>query len=401
MRRALAVLSLALCLAVLAVLALGGLGAPGPAGASAGGDPAWQPSAPLPRHVRAIAVARDDPNIVLAGTPAGLYHSTDGGRSWQLSTNRILSETDILALSASPTEGCTFYAVTIFDGIFRSNSCGYTWVRLAGRAADPFPGLPLRRGPLGVPQLHYYRFEQIVHAPAGGIYLAGETVAYSADGGATWQERGDGLPAGGNVLALDVDPQQPGRLYAAVFTFNASESGGGFGIGGGLFRSGDGGLTWTSMTPQVPLPSALVLDARQPSVLIAGTYSDGIHRSTDAGATWQHIAGLPRTLGIARLVAAPGAPGTLVAAAFDEGVYRTSDAGQTWQPVNEGLPAQHRLRQLALAASPDGVVAYVANDVRDADGFRLWRRTLSAAPAPPPVAPPASIFRAFLPIVGR
>ncbi|MCL5263411.1 MAG: hypothetical protein M1568_03975 [Acidobacteria bacterium] len=121
---------------------------------------------------------------------------------------------------------------------------------------------------------------------------------------------------------------------------------------GGVFRTDNGGTTWTAEFQHEPVASigALAVDPQNPSVLWAGTgesnvrndvsFGDGVYKSTDAGRHWKNM-GLKDTFQISRIVINPLHPDTVLVAAMgepwkdnpDRGVYRTTDGGKTWQKV--------------------------------------------------------------------
>lgn len=121
---------------------------------------------------------------------------------------------------------------------------------------------------------------------------------------------------------------------------------------GGLFKTTNGGATWTSIFNNEPVSSigALAVAPSNPSTIYAATgeanlrndvaFGDGTWRSDDAGKTWKHI-GLDATAAIAAIAVDPSNPQRVFVAALgdpykpgaDRGVYRTSDGGATWQKV--------------------------------------------------------------------
>jgi photosystem II stability/assembly factor-like uncharacterized protein len=121
---------------------------------------------------------------------------------------------------------------------------------------------------------------------------------------------------------------------------------------GGLFKTTNGGATWTSIFNNEPVSSisALAVVPSNPSTIYAATgeanlrndvaFGDGMWRSDDAGKTWQHI-GLDATAAIAAIAVDPANPQRVFVAALgdpykpgpDRGIYRTTDGGATWQKV--------------------------------------------------------------------
>ncbi len=121
---------------------------------------------------------------------------------------------------------------------------------------------------------------------------------------------------------------------------------------GGVFRTTNGGITWTAeFQHQHELSiGALAVDPHNAEVVWAGTgessvrndvsFGNGVYKSTDGGAHWKHL-GLDAAMQIARIVIDPHDPNTVFVAALGSpwkddstrGVYRTTDGGATWQKV--------------------------------------------------------------------
>jgi photosystem II stability/assembly factor-like uncharacterized protein len=142
---------------------------------------------------------------------------------------------------------------------------------------------------------------------------------------------------GGRVLAVAGTPGKPFTYY-----FGA--------VDGGVFKTADGGTTWTPLFQHEPTASigALAVAPSNPRIIYAGTgecairsditYGDGMYRSDDGGKTWRHI-GLTGTRHIGSILISPTDPGTVLVAALghaygpnpERGVYLTTDGGKTWK----------------------------------------------------------------------
>ena len=136
---------------------------------------------------------------------------------------------------------------------------------------------------------------------------------------------------------------------------------------GGIFKTINGGLTWTPVFDDQPNPSIgdLALAPSNPSVIYCGTgeannrqsssWGNGVYKSTDGGATWQHL-GLRETHHIGRIVVHPTNPDIVYVAALgdlwgpnpERGVYMSTDGGTTWKQT--------------LAINPDTGVSEIAID---------------------------------------
>lgn len=126
------------------------------------------------------------------------------------------------------------------------------------------------------------------------------------------------------------------------------------GVGGGVWKTTDGGLTWRPMTDKVkdmaPSIGAIAVAPSDANVIYAGTgeacirgdiiNGNGVYKSTDAGKTWT-FAGLRETRAIGRIAVHPRNPDIAYVAALghvfganpERGVYRTTDGGKNWTRV--------------------------------------------------------------------
>ncbi len=123
-------------------------------------------------------------------------------------------------------------------------------------------------------------------------------------------------------------------------------------VAGGVWKTQNGGLTWTPMTDKTGIMSvgAIAVAPSDSNVVYVGTgescirgnisYGDGMYKSVDGGKTWSHI-GLEDTQHIAKIVVHPHNPDLVYVAALGHaygsnemrGVFRSSDGGKTWQKV--------------------------------------------------------------------
>ncbi|HKT51163.1 MAG TPA: glycosyl hydrolase [Candidatus Angelobacter sp.] len=157
--------------------------------------------------------------------------------------------------------------------------------------------------------------------------------------GLTW--RLVGPYRGGRVLAVTGVVGDPHTYYFG-------------GVGGGVFKSTDGGLSWRPMTDKTkdmsPSIGAIAVAPSDPNVVYAATgeacirgniiAGNGVYKSIDAGKTWSFI-GLKDTLAIGRIIVNPKNPDIVLVAALghpfgpnaERGIFRTLDGGKTWTKV--------------------------------------------------------------------
>ncbi|HEY0988480.1 MAG TPA: hypothetical protein VGD80_15555 [Kofleriaceae bacterium] len=155
-----------------------------------------------------------------------------------------------------------------------------------------------------------------------------------------WQQRGP-LNIGGRVADIVGDPVDASKFYVGAAS-------------GGVWKTVDGGATFTPIFDgQGSLSTgALALDPRDSNILYVGTGEaspgggsvtypgDGVWKTLDGGATWQHL-GLDKTIYIGRIVVDPRNPDNVFVAAMgnlfsrnvERGVYRSQDGGRTWTQV--------------------------------------------------------------------
>lgn len=200
-------------------------------------------------------------------------------------------------------------------------------------------------------------------APASG---AGRTALFkSLDAGRSWFGLERGLPTGFVPFALAVSPLD-GRLALAGGT-------------DGLFRSTDGGATWSAVPGRYPPITALHISPHDAREAIAGTELSGNFRSSDSGRTWRAAT---RGVGRDRYGITPGGIAfaahptdravLLMATAGGTAVYRSRDAGGTWSPCG-GLPTQ---TVLDLRFTSDGAAALALQErglFRSANAGETWQ----------------------------
>ncbi|HEV7237784.1 MAG TPA: glycoside hydrolase [Thermoanaerobaculia bacterium] len=229
----------------------------------------------------------------------------------------------------------------------------------------------------------------------------GDGLYKSVDGGKTWTHLG--LRDGQQIAMIAVDPRDPDRLFVAVLghPYGPNEE-------RGLFRSIDGGKSFEKILYRDENTGAIdvILDPSNPQIVYAALWEarqgpwengaffgpgSGVFKSTDGGTTWSQLtSGLPATgelLGRAGLEIARSNPRRLYAIAGTTkesgGLYRSDDAGETWQRVNDddrlwGRPGDFN----EVRADPTNAdVVYVGNIVtwKSTDGGKTFR-ALRGAP---------------------
>jgi len=182
----------------------------------------------------------------------------------------------------------------------------------------------------------------------------GDGIYRSRDGGRTWQHVG--LKDSERFSRIVVNPADPNLVYAAAMghEWGASEE-------RGVFRSNDGGDTWTRILYVNPTTGAsdIALDPRDPNVVYAGMYDylrqpwhfrsggpgSGLFESTDGGRSWTKLTDPGRrngleglgTIGRIGIAISPGRPDVvyaLIEAESGNALWRSDDGGRGWTKMN-------------------------------------------------------------------
>ncbi|MEC8335739.1 MAG: hypothetical protein VXZ86_03110 [Bacteroidota bacterium] len=213
----------------------------------------------------------------------------------------------------------------------------------------------------------------------------------STSAGVTWDAIFDDQPTQ-SIGAVALNPLNPDLVWVGTGEGNPRNS---HTSGRGVFKSLDGGTTWSFMglegTRNV---HRILIHPRDPNtVFVAATGSAGgdskergVYKTTDGGATWSHILSIDKRTGCAELIMDPSNPDKLFAAMWSfrrqpwtfqsggegSGLYVTHDGGQTWdeRTSEDGLP-EGELGRMGLAmsaANPDVVYALV-----ESEDYALYR----------------------------
>ena len=273
----------------------------------------WTTNGPEGGDIRALAIDPSSPATLYAATSSGgVFKSINGGGRWA-PMNAGLTNTFVGSLVIDPSTPRTLYAGTTEGGVFKSTNGGESWTAtglasaiVSALAIDPSSPATIYAGTEG-----------------GGVFK-------SINGGGSWAAINSGLTNPGyiGVYALAIDPATPATLYAGTCGYENE---------GGLFKSTNGGGSWTAIF--APCIRTLLIDPTAPATIYAGTQlTDGaVHKSTDGGASWTNISeGLTRPPEGVSLALHPSAP-TTVYAASAYGIFKSTNGGTSWTTINTGL----------------------------------------------------------------
>ncbi len=193
-----------------------------------------------------------------------------------------------------------------------------------------------------------------------------------------------------SIGALAIDPVNPEQLWVGT---GENVSGRHVGFGDGVYKSRDGGASWTKVgLEESEHIGRILVDPRDPEVvyvaaegpLWASGGERGVYKTVDGGADWRQILAISADTGVTDLEFDPRDPDVVYAAAYqrrrhvwsllaggpESGIYKSTDAGKTWREITRGLP-EGDMGKIGLAVSPvDPDVVYATIEAgEDERGF--------------------------------
>jgi photosystem II stability/assembly factor-like uncharacterized protein len=333
-------------------------------------------------NIEEVIVNPITPTTVYAHSiDVGLFRSRNGGESWTL-----VYAPGVHHLAMDPFTTTTIYWESA-EGLYRSDDEGDTWTPL-GVWGAPYPHPTI----------------------SGTVYVGGGDLWMSEDRGQTWVTMTNGLTDTG-VAALAIHPTD--SMTMALATEN-----------GHVFRSTDGGESWTYASTPVDYPSSLAFNPWMDNKLwiSAGCFSGdnstfknttvsytewvsmalppvndidfappgwgsvlsqtvfaadcfaSAYRTTDGGDTWDTFG--PQGAGGNSIALHPTDPNTIYSASWWDGVFKTTNGGDTWRVVQEGLTAVVPRQLTPVPGQPDVVYALTQRPeaiYKTEDGGHIWR----------------------------
>jgi photosystem II stability/assembly factor-like uncharacterized protein len=324
-----------------------------PAAPAQGIDPSllsglrWRSIGPA-RGGRSQAVAgsaRRPMEYYFGAVGGGVWKTTDGGINWRPVSDRFFKSSSVGAIAVSESNPDVVYVgmgetqlrgnIIQGDGVYKSTDAGRTWTHI---------GLEKTRA-IGRVRVHPENPDIVYVAALGDPYAStpDRGVFKSTDGGQSWNRvlfRDEKTGA----VDLVLDPKSPDVMYAGLWeVFRTPHSLSSGGPGSGLFKTTDGGTTWTELTKNPGLPTPVW---GKIGVTVSGADSNrlyaiieaqdgGLFLSDDAGATWRLINAdrtiRQRAFYYTRVYADPQAKDTVYV--LNVAFFRSTDAGKTLRPI--------------------------------------------------------------------
>lgn len=250
----------------------------------------------------------------------------------------------VIAVAGHPTNQSTFFFGSVAGGVWKTTDAGTYWKNIS----DPY-FTTSSVGAIAISESD----PNVIYVGTGECCIRnnvthGDGVYKSTDGGETWSNTG--LFDTRHIARIRIHPNNPDLVYVAALghAFGPNKE-------RGIYRSVDGGNTWEQILFKSSEAGAidLSMDPSNPRILYASTWEaqrsfwdivsggpgSGIFKTTDGGDTWTDLSqnpGLPKeTIGRIGISASPAKPGRVWAIIEAEhgGVFRSDDGGDTWQEL--------------------------------------------------------------------
>lgn len=301
------------------------------------------------RSVTSTGVVGQPFTYYMGSTGGGVWKTEDGGISWNNISDGFFKTGSIGAISVSESDPNVVYVGTgehavrgvmtsAGDGMYKSTDAGKTWKRMG---LDKTMHIAAIRIHPSNPDVVYVAAQGAVHGPSAdrGIYK-------TTNGGLNWQ-RVFFVNENTGCSDLSMDMRNPSILYAGMWEHRrypwVVSSGG---PGSGLYKSTDGGVTWTKLKNGLPEKMgkvAIDVSRANPNRVFTNIESEGtkggVYRSDDGGSTWTQTSKARVTVARAwyyiEIFADPQNENTVYV--LNAPALKSVDGGKTFSP----LPTPH------------------------------------------------------------
>jgi len=283
----------------------------------------------------------------------GLWKTTDAGNNWAPVTDGQITSSSVGAVAVAESnpdvvwigmgESCIRGNIMPGDGVYKSTDAGKTWANVGFKNVDAISKI----------RIHPAN-PDIVYVAAFGLYYGPSDergVFKTTDGGKTWKKT---LFRDAKTGAVDImiDANNPNVLYAALWeAYRVEYQMSSGGPGSGLFKSTDGGETWTEITRNAGMPQGLVgrigiantkADSNRIYALVENE-NGGLFVSDDAGASWKLIntnrAIRQRAFYYTHVFG--DASNKDVVYMQNTALFRSTDGGKTTAPIGQNTHGDH------------------------------------------------------------
>jgi photosystem II stability/assembly factor-like uncharacterized protein len=324
---------------------------------------------PADPRLGAVLAVSAQTGTVYAGTPSGTFRTINGGQQWTaLALLPPPSSNIAAAIAPDPLSDGVLYLTDTKNGVYRSTDAGHSWFAIT---------LPTTCG--GSITVDSAQPGKLYYGSCSGLFV-------SADNGGNWSLLSN---SGINIGAIVQARSDPHRFYASVP--------GAFPLVN-LYRSTDGGVTWTQILQGDQIGGLLIDPANADHVYAltwkaftpSGTIA-GLIRTIDGGQTWSQL-GFPvvtpdythpylGALGAGSLLPVSAVPQVFLAQTANH-LWRVENGGSLWSESDQGLSGNFGT-QMAVDPNDPSVVYLSANNgsgiSKSSDGGKTWSNIFTAS----------------------
>lgn len=281
-----------------------------------------------------FVINRSDPRQILVPSPAGIFKTVNGGQTW----SRVVHLNTVF-LRQDPSNPSVVFGT---DGVvlMRSNDFGESWVWSSDWFCTTTSCTQSTPADIAFNQASSQTLLVLTHSGAANTEFQSGILTRSNDGGNTFAiQSGDGLPLARTYSNIETTAADPNLVYVVMSDDPIDHS-------GGIFKSIDGGHTFSRLEESPPRPLQVFTHPTDANVLfvqVSLSTSPGIYRSDDGGASFQPVTG-----GLANnnfFVAFDPHHPSYVYVAGQGGFFRSTDGGTSFRST--GLTRE----QLGLGAT--------------------------------------------------
>lgn len=293
-----------------------------------------------------------DENILYVGSAGGgVWKTTDGGVTFRPIFDEYIQSIGAIEVDPSDPDNTVWVgtgeiwtrnSVTIGDGLYRSKDGGKNWEKIGFENSERIASI----------QVNPNNSDEVYVGVLGALWSDSDArgIYKTSDGGKTWDHIFKIGPSTG-CSDLVMDPSDPNTLYAGFWDFRRTAWS--FNSGGplsALYKSTDAGATWNKIHNGFPAGKlgriGLAIAESQPNILYAVIESEknedkGLYRSEDGGASWTQVNNdfelAVRPFYFSRIVVDPNNPDMVAKAGLFGSISR--DGGKTFRPIGSGVHA--------------------------------------------------------------
>jgi len=322
------------------------------------GNGYWQGNGMETTCIQDVEVDPTDSRTIYAGYwDMGFLKSIDGGMSFKRTFQGMTYDANTFSIVVDPANPAVVYAATGWweenqGEVCKSIDHGETWTVVS----------------TGLPDAQVWSIAMDTSSPPDSriLYAASydNGIYKTTNGGQNWSAVNNGLGVNGNlqVRKIAIDPNNPLILYVGIEAKHIENGNDMSTVQGGLFKSTDGGGSWTRIDtslPQLSVWDIEVVPGNSQTIYTAvrseydhtlqREFPGGVYKSVDGGNNWHKMNsgfGSEENLDVLSLALSPAGPDILYAATSDapyhdnssgRGIFKSTNGGAHWTPVNRGL----------------------------------------------------------------